>query len=63
MMSGPIYQLLLPFSNVINSSLHATPSIETTLPLTSNVGLYSSANTLLELAMAKKLAEMEAMIQ
>ena len=63
MMSGPIHQLLTPFSSVINPSLHATPSIGTIPPLTSSVGLYSSANTSLELIMTNKLAEMEAMIQ
>ena len=63
MMSGPLYQPLSPFSSFINPSLHATPRIGTTPPFTSNVGLHSSANTPLDLAMEKKLAKMESMIQ
>ena len=63
MMYGPVYQSLPPFSSVMNPFLHATPSGGTIPPLTSSVGLYSSTNTLLEHAMEKKLAEMEAMIQ
>ena len=63
MTSDPVYQPLSPFSSVIYPSLNATPSIGTTPPLTSSVDFYSSANTSIELVMAKKLVVMEVMIQ
>ena len=62
-MASPVYQPLLHFTSVINPVLHATSNRGPVPPITNSVGLFTSANTPMELAMAKKLAEMEALIQ
>ncbi len=62
-MTGPVYQPLPPFTNAFNSALQTTSSGGPLSPFTTNTGLYTSTGTPMEQAMAKRLAEIEAMIQ
>ena len=62
-MAGPVYQPLPPFTSIINPALHPISGGRLAPPVTNSVDLFSSTTTHMEQAMAKRLAEMEAMIQ
>ena len=61
-MARPLYQSLPPFTNAFNLNLHPVLSGRPLTPNTTNADLFSSVEIPMDQAMAKILAEMEAMI-